>query len=50
MGGIALVWWEIKIQDDLAKKGKIISSWCEFIAALKKWFYPLGYMQQVVMD
>lgn len=50
MGGIALVWWESKIQDDLAKKGKIISSWYEFIVALKKQFYPLGYMKQAIMD
>ena len=50
MGGTTLVWWESKIQDDLAKRGKIISSWYEFTTALKKPFYPLGYMQQVVMD
>ena len=50
MGGTTLVLWESKIQDDLAKKGKIISSWYKFIAALKKQFYPLGYMQQAIMD
>ena len=50
MGGTTLVWWESKIQDDLAKKGKIISSWYEFMVSLKKQFYLLGYMQQVVMD
>lgn len=50
MGGTVLVWWESKIQDDLAKRGKTISSWYEFTAALKKQFYPLRYMQQVVMD
>ena len=50
MGGTALVWWESKIQDDLATHGKIISSWYEFTSALKKQFYPLGYMQQAIMD
>ena len=50
MGGNALLWQEGKIQDDVVKKGRIISSWYEFTTALKKQFYPLGYMQQVVMD
>jgi hypothetical protein len=45
-----LIWWESKNQEDLLKKGKMISSWYEFIAALKKQFYPLGYMQQAIMD
>ena len=50
MGGTALVSSESKIQDNLDKKDKIISSCYEFAAALKKQFYPLGYMQQAVMD
>jgi hypothetical protein len=45
-----LIWWESKTQEDLLQRGKIISSWCEFIVALKKQFYPLGYMQQAMMD
>ena len=45
-----MVWWESNIQDDLAKKGKNISSWYDFIVALKKQFYPLGYIQQAIMD
>jgi hypothetical protein len=50
MGGTALIWWDSKTQEDLLKKGKIMSSWYEFTSALKKQFYPLGYMQQAVMD
>ena len=50
MGGTTLVWWEKKIQDDVATHGKIISSWYEFTSALKKQFYPLGHMQQAIMD
>ena len=46
----ALIWWESRSQEDLATKGKIISSWYEFISSLKKQFYPLGYMQQAIMD
>jgi hypothetical protein len=36
MGGIALVWWDSKTQEDLLKKGKIMLSWYEFTFALKK--------------
>jgi hypothetical protein len=28
----------------------MVSSWYEFAAALKKQLYPLGYMQQEIMD
>jgi hypothetical protein len=50
LGGTVLIWWERRSQQDLSTKGKIISSWYEFISALKKQFYPLGYMQQAMMD
>ena len=50
LGGTALIWWESIFQEDLATKGKIISSWYEFTSTLKKQFYPLGYMQQAMMD
>ena len=50
LGGTALIWWESKTHEDLLTKGKIISSWYEFIATLKNQFYPLGYMQQATMD
>ena len=48
--GTALIWWESKTQEDLLTKGKIIFSWYEFTSALKKQFYPLGYIQQTMMD
>ena len=47
LGGTALIWWESKTHEDFLTKGKIISSWYEF---LKKQCYPLGYMQQAMMD
>ena len=50
LGGTALIWWESRSQEDLAMKGKIVSSWYEFTSTLKKQFYPLGYMQQAMMD
>ena len=36
MSGMALTWWESKIQQDLRKNGKIISVWNEFIEVLRK--------------
>ena len=50
MGGTTLIWWESKTEDGICNKGKVITSWFEFTFALKKQFYPLGYMQQAVMD
>ena len=50
MGGTTLIWWESRLQEDLQTKGNIISSWYEFVFALKKQFYPLGHMQQAIMD
>ena len=50
MSGMALTWWESKIQQDLRKNGKIISVWNEFIEVLRKQFYPLGHMQQLTMN
>ena len=50
MSGMALTWWESKIQQDLRKNGKIISVWSEFIEVLRKQLYPLGHMQQLIMN
>ena len=50
LGGTPLVWWERKTQEDLLIKGKIISSWYEFISALKKLLYSLGYKQKAMME
>ena len=50
MSGMALTWRESKIQQDLRKHGKIISVWNEFIEVLRKQFYPLGHMQQLIMS
>jgi hypothetical protein len=45
-----LIWWEAKTQEDMKKHGKILSSWNDFIVAIKKQFYPLAYMQKAIMD
>ena len=50
MEGATLVWWEAKTQDDIKKHGKISLSWSNFIAAIKRQFYPLAYMKQSIMN
>jgi hypothetical protein len=50
LGGTTLICWESKNKDDLNKNGKTISSWNDFISALKKQFYPLAYLQQEMMN
>ena len=48
--GATLIWWESKTQDDEKKHGKILTSWNDFIVAIRKQFYPLAYMRKVIMD
>jgi hypothetical protein len=36
MGGTTLIWWERRTRDDLKKSGKTISSWNDFVIALKQ--------------
>jgi hypothetical protein len=45
-----LIWWESKTQEDMKKHGKILTSWNDFIVAIKRQFYPLAYMQKATMD
>jgi hypothetical protein len=45
-----LLWWEAKTQEYMNKYGKILTSWNDFIVAIKKQFYPLAYMQKATMD
>jgi hypothetical protein len=45
-----LIWWESKTQVDLVQQGKVISSWDEFTAAIRKQFYPLAYVQTAIIE
>jgi hypothetical protein len=47
--GTALVWWERKLQDR-SKCGKLLSSWSKFKSAIRKKFYPLGYLRKAMME
>jgi hypothetical protein len=46
--GTTLVWWKSKLRDR-SKCGKLISSWLEFKSAIRKQFYPLGYLHKAMM-
>jgi hypothetical protein len=50
LDSVALIWWESKTQEDMKKHGKILTSWNDFIFAIKRQFYPLAYMQKATMD
>lgn len=45
-----LIWWEAKIQEDMKKHGNVLTSWNNFVAALRIQFYPLAYMNKSIMD
>jgi hypothetical protein len=45
-----LIWWEAKTREEMNKHGKILSSWNDFIVAIKIKFYPLAYMKKAIMD
>jgi hypothetical protein len=45
-----LIWWESETQEDMKKHGKILTSWNDFIVAIKRQFYPLAYMKNATMD
>jgi hypothetical protein len=47
--GTAFVWWERKNQER-SKYDNLISSWSEFKSAIRKKFYPLGYLHKVMME
>jgi hypothetical protein len=43
--GTTLVWWKRKLKDR-SKSGNLLSSWSKFKSAIRKQFYPLGYLHK----
>ena len=39
--GATLIWWKYKTQEDMKKHGKVLTSWNDFVDALRRQFYPL---------
>ena len=50
MEGFLLVCWEARTQEEIKNYNKISMSWSSFIAAIKRKFNPLAYMQKAIMD
>ena len=48
--GTTLIWWQSKMQHGTQQVGKIFPSWHDFISALRKQFYPLGYKKKVLIE
>ena len=50
MGGITLILWGSRTQEDMEQHDKIISSSVDFISALRKQLYPLAYTQTSMIE
>ncbi len=48
--GETLIWWEAKTQEDMKKHGKVLSSWNDFVVAIRRKLYQLAYTQKAIMD
>ena len=50
MEGATLIFWEERTQEEVKKHGKISITWSDFIATIKRKFYPLAHMQKAIMN
>jgi hypothetical protein len=48
--GKNLIWWQSKMQHGTQQVRKIFPSWHDFISALRKQFYPLGYKERELIE
>lgn len=49
MDGATLILWEEETQEEIKNHGKISIYWSDFIAAIKRQFYPIAYMQKSII-
>jgi hypothetical protein len=50
LAGTTLIWWQSKLQKGTQNVGNVFPSWKDFISALRKQFYPLGYKEKVIIE
>jgi hypothetical protein len=50
LAGTALIWWQSKLQKGTQNVGNVFPSWKDFISALRKQFYPLGYKEKAIIE
>jgi hypothetical protein len=48
--GTSLIQWQSKMQHGTRQVGNIFPSWHDFISALRKQFYPLGYKEKDLIE
>jgi hypothetical protein len=50
LAGRTLIWWQSKLQNGTQQVGNVFPSWKDFIFALRKQFYPLGYKEKDLIE
>jgi hypothetical protein len=50
LAGTTLIWWQSKLQKGTQNVGNVFPSWKDFISALRKQFYPLGYNEKAIIE
>jgi hypothetical protein len=50
LAGTTLIWWQSKLQKGTQNVGNVFPSWKDFISALRKQFYPLGYKEKAMIE
>jgi hypothetical protein len=50
LAGKTLIWWKSKLQNGTQQVGNVFPSWKDFVFALRKQFYPLGYKDKDLIE
>jgi hypothetical protein len=50
LAGTTLIWWQSKLQKGTKNVGNVFPSLKDFISALRKQFYPLGYKEKSMIE
>jgi hypothetical protein len=50
LANTTLIWWQSKFQHGTQQIGNVFPSWQDFIFALRKQFYPLGYKEKALIE
>ena len=50
LAGTTLIWWKSKLKHGMQQVGNEFPSWQDFVFALRKKLYPLGYKENALID
>jgi hypothetical protein len=48
--GTTLIWWQSKLKNGTQQVGNVFPSWKDFVFAVRKQFYPLGYKEKDLIE